>query len=171
MKKAIILSGISGSGKSKYAVDYMRYQYPSVVEPVELFESLGMGAGRIVSADSHFLNDNGEYLFKPEELTLAHSECFAAYLFHLLNGNGSDVIVDNTNLSEIEIAPYMLAATTFGYEPEVRTFVCESGQQVKECAARNSHGLPLSAVERQWKKLSYRKLAPWWKNTDIAVTF
>lgn len=90
-----ILSGISGSGKSTYA---RRHR------------------GVIVSADDYFVRD-GAYRFNPARLSSAHATCFARYLGALDDGHPL-VIVDNTNTTAVEIAPYVLAAQAKGYDHE-----------------------------------------------------
>ena len=144
MSKVIILSGLSGSGKSTYA---KQLQYEDCYS--------------IVSADYHFIDSFGHYTFKPEELGAAHARCFYWFLDYLQHGD--IVIVDNTNLSEAEISPYMLGAAAFGYDAEVITLLCDP----ETAATRNVHGLTRKATENQVYKLNHRRLPPYWKQTTI----
>jgi predicted kinase len=119
--KATILIGTSGSGKSTWA----RSQ-----------------CAKVVSADNYFTGPDGVYRFDPRDLGKAHGACLNAYVDALRAGK--DVIVDNTNTTLIEIAPYMaLALATEGCEVEVRVFQIDP----KVCASRNSHGVSMQTIE------------------------
>jgi predicted kinase len=147
MRSVIVLSGISGSGKSTYA---------------------GEDEGCIVvSADRFFMSD-GVYTFDPEKLSDAHSACMASFIVACQAGWGT-IIVDNTATTALEIAPYMLVAQSFGYSPEVRTLRCANAAEVAACAARNRHHVPMHVIALQHERLCSRTLPPWWINTDVPV--
>src|ERR1700722_5917252 len=121
MRSVIVLSGISGSGKSTYA---------------------GEGEGiAVVSADRFFMSD-GVYSFDPKKLSEAHAACMAEFI-KACAALTPTVVVDNTATTALEIAPYMLVASSFGYSPEVRTFRCANATEVSACAARNRHNVPM----------------------------
>jgi hypothetical protein len=151
MSKVIILSGLSGSGKSTYA-NKLQLQYK--------------GTYSIVSADHYFTEPGGHYHFDAGKLGEAHAICFRNYLYDLQHGQTIGivgVIVDNTNLSETEISPYMLGAAAFGYDAEIVTLLCHPDT----AAARNVHGLTRKAIENQCRKLQHRRLPHYWKQTTI----
>lgn len=90
MKKVIILSGISGSGKSTYGRKLLE----------------GALWTSVCSADDYFMVGS-EYRFDASKLSLAHGQCFKKFI-DLLKGGDQVVVVDNTNTSVVEIAPYVL---------------------------------------------------------------
>lgn len=148
----IILSGLSGAGKSTEA--------KKIVDE-------NPGKALICSADHFFYNAAGEYKFNGSQLSLAHGECFRMAVKYCLSygfaATVETIIVDNTNLSSEEIAPYYLLGQSFGRDVEIRTFRTTPLAAFK----RNVHGLSFEAVEAQFRKLGNRKLPPYWKNVDI----
>lgn len=90
--KVIILRGPSGSGKSTYAAR------------IEA-ESLDLTC-LVVSADKYFIQPDGTYKFDPTQLGNAHGVCLKWFLLGLQQDTDT-VIVDNTNCSLVEIAPYL----------------------------------------------------------------
>src|SRR5262245_10531054 len=111
MKKVIVLSGVSGSGKSTYAK--------------KILNDSSHGNVAIVSADDYFMI-GGKYQFDPLKLSWAHGECFRKFLLVIdrdgrCSSAANIVVVDNTNTTSEEIAPYMLGAQAFGWEAEIRT--------------------------------------------------
>jgi len=66
MASVIILSGVSGSGKSSYIKNYMS-------------DNPNVGV-YVVSADHSFLGKDGTYKFDPSKLTKAHAQFFRHYI-------------------------------------------------------------------------------------------
>lgn len=177
MRKVVVLSGTSGSGKSTYArkliLEHLGIQVGDEVSLEHILAVMPDDDPRCtisyVSADRWFMKD-GEYRFNPAELSQAHNSCFLAYISALLEEKEL-VIVDNTNTSEVEIAPYMLAAGAYDYEAEIITLT--PGHTMNwvdyyaQCAKRNAHGVGFETIKAQHKRLVNRNLPPWWKNTDI----
>lgn len=140
VRKAYILSGISGSGKSTYA----QATWPNAV---------------VCSADHHFAID-GEYRFDPTKLGEAHAKCFRLFVESVRLGSHA-VVCDNTNTCVEEIAPYVLAATAYGYDPTIITFECD----LSIAANRNVHNVPTSTIDRQRRNMLSmlaRGLPPYW---------
>ena len=177
MSNVIILSGVSGSGKSTKALALC--EGAEVVSADHYFM-----VGEEYKFDGHawtegcYYDDDDEDRFCPickakqaaSRLSLAHGECFRSFIEKLREGHGHDtVVVDNTNTTAVEIAPYVLGAQAFGYHPSILTFMCESEDDVKMCAARNSHGVSFAGVLRQHSNLKQRKLPPWWHNTTLSI--
>jgi predicted ABC-type ATPase len=157
--KVIILSGVSGSGKSTYV---------NSVLGVATEQIGGKGSRVKVSADDFFVDKLGAYCFDPRELSAAHGQCFRNFITHLCHGE-SLIVVDNTNTTACEIAPYVLGAEAWKYDVEIITLMCENDLDVERCAARNKHSVSLFAVQAMHKRLQERQLMPWWKNTVIPV--
>lgn len=148
MGKVIILSGVSGSGKSSFAK--------------------GLERAYKVSAD-YFFMVQGEYRFDPAKLADAHAFCFRQFLDALQQGV-STLVVDNTNTTVMEISPYVLGAQAFGYSPKVIT-VAVPESALEACAARNSHGVSLQGIRAQWERLQGRQLPPWWEHEAVEARF
>lgn len=141
-----ILSGVSGSGKSTYIRN--TFQDPFVV-----------------SAD-HFLYDSdGKYIFDPMKLGAAHAACFRRFIKVCSDHEPPLVVVDNTNTTTEEIAPYVLGAEAFDYDVEIVTLVPPSHVSLDECARRNTHGVPLATVRKQQDRIMSRRFPFWWKHT------
>jgi len=97
-KKVIILSEISGSGKSTFARDYPEC--------------------KLFSADQFFLKE-GQYKFDPSKLGQARADCFFRFIEFIRSDDPVLAIVDNTTVEEI--FPYMLGSQAYGYEAEIVT--------------------------------------------------
>lgn len=125
MKRVIIMRGLPGSGKSTEAKKF---------------------DGVVVSADDYFMI-NGVYRFNPAKIGDAHISCMRRFL-NLIDAGLSPIVVDNTNISIFEVNPYRLVAQAMGYEVEVVHVVCDA----MTCAKRNTHGVPLSTIQRMLTK-------------------
>lgn len=101
----------------------------------------------IFSADDFFMQD-GEYKFDASKLSLAHNRClrnFAAELHSAGFGehNLPNFIVDNTNSSIAEIAPYYALARAYGHEVVIHWWQLDRHQVEHFCFPRNIHQVPL----------------------------
>jgi predicted kinase len=139
MSRVTILCGISGAGKSTIA------------------EQIGC---EVCSADKFFMDDDGNYKFNPRFLSDVHTACLREYVELVRGGKHSDVVVDNTNTTLSEIAPYAALALAYGWELLIRIVKCD----VETAFARNVHGVPRETIEKQASRLSRLKdsLPPWW---------
>jgi hypothetical protein len=156
--KVFILQGVSGSGKSTLAA--------------KLIDGLPMGKQVCVSADNLFINfKTGEYKFDPSLLGKAHQACLRGFTWSLLDeeaGTSADlVVVDNTNTSVVEVAPYYALAESFGYEVTILHVEAEGG--IAAAAKRNTHGVPLAGVIAQAERLSLfgESMPPWWNRVKL----
>ena len=144
MNHVIILSGVSGSGKSTYA-------------------RTRLGSADVVSADSYFYSiGGGKYAFDASKLSEAHGACFRRFIQLLQHTDENTIVVDNTNTTSEEIAPYVLGAQAFGATVEICTL---KGDYV------NVHGVPEMTIEAQRTRIENRKLPPWWKNSEIRPAY
>lgn len=119
MSRMILMQGPSGSGKSSVA------KRLSVVHNAV-----------ICSTDDYFFADDGNYVFDPTKLGENHTMNLERACYFM--AAGVDVIIDNTNLANWEIRPYVEAANKFGYEIEIVR--CNGNFQ-------NIHGVPQDRVE------------------------
>lgn len=130
-----IMRGIPGSGKSHKA------------------STLNV---RIVSADSYFTNQNGEYKFNPHKIVSAHNECIREFLRNI--DMNIDMVVDNTNIHPWEISPYISLANAYNHEYEIINISCPVELAIK----RNKHNVPENVIRRMDNDLKVITLPPFW---------
>lgn len=159
----VIMQGVSGSGKSTYAkrlTDLTGTRRPDFMSWVGAWADLPgdhpwQRPGVIVSADNYF-TANGKYNFDARLLNQAHQTCFRSFIQAVsrqdrINGSVKPglVIVDNTNTSVAEVAPYVLAGEAYGYVVEIVRIDCP----VDVAAARTIHGVPREKIESQRERM------------------
>ena len=153
-QRVTILLGCSGSGKSTWAEKARDgCSWPLVA---------------VLSADAFFINkDTGVYQFEPAKLASAHASCLRNYVGTLQSGC-DHIIVDNTNTSLVELAPYVALAQAYGASLRLLAFV---PSDTTAAHARCVHGVPLSTVLRQDAQLGemLAKFPPWWPQPEIVV--
>ena len=132
-----ILRGLSGAGKSTW----VKKHHPKAV---------------VCSAD-HFFMKNGKYRFAASKLGKAHSFCLRKFLREL-NRKTKTIVVDNTNISLVEVAPYAALAQMFGVRFKIVNFKIS----VKKAARRNTHDVPESTIKDMKKRFDEVTLPPWW---------
>ena len=132
--KVYILQGVPGSGKSTWITEHLGEMHHAV-----------HGKPKVVSADHFFMRD-GEYRFDVTKLGAAHESCMSDFRDAVTAPleERADVVVDNTIISAIEMAPYYRAGRAKGFDIGGARFVVDP----KVAAARNVHGVPLVAIER-----------------------
>ena len=176
MRKITLMSGIPGSGKSTEAEVRM---CGSVNRP--LLEGCARNDrpdNIIVSADHHFM-DGPIYKFDVSQLSQAHGSCLKSYIravqgWDPMIATGErfqpeHIVVDNTFITSIELAPYIALGQAYDIPVEVVTVQVKIEDVVK-AHARNSHGVPQGAIERMWKELSGRTYPYHWQ-PKMGVTF
>jgi predicted kinase len=134
-----IMQGVSGAGKSSAV--------PS--------------NAHVVSADHYFVDKHTkQYNFTPSRLPHAHAECLRLYVTALLNSLPF-VVVDNTNTTVSEVAPYYALAQAYGYD----AVIVHIDADVGEAAARNTHGVPYTGVKAQHDRIAQfsEQMPVWWQ--------
>ena len=140
--KVVIMVGPSGSGKSTY----IRKNFPSAA---------------VCSADHYFMKD-GEYQFDPSKLSEAHGRCLRIFTTYVQGPYApSHMVVDNTNTTIAELAPYAALELAYGHELEI-VKIAVSEEEMSKVAARNEHGVPEKIVKVQADRAARMKLPPWW---------
>ena len=133
--KVIILCGVSGSGKSTMAAA----EWPD---------------SPVYSAD-HYCIVGNEYQFWARNLPEAHACClrqFAQAVAHPIDRPGWDtLVVDNTNTTVAEVAPYAALAQAYGWDLQVIILRCDW----RKAAKRQVHGVPRDTVRAQAHRLAY----------------
>jgi len=151
--RVIIMSGIPGSGKSTWAEE----NCPGAV---------------VCSADSYFVGLGRN--FHPAKLPDAHRACLQRFIETLRddyeNNDGEDsdtvVIVDNTNTTAVEMAPYVAIASAYCVtEIEIVEMDCPVGLAAK----RNIHNVPMRTCLRMGDNLMSLEIPRFWnvKRTEV----
>jgi predicted kinase len=139
-KTVVIMSGLPGSGKSYYAA-----------------KLAAECSATVCSADDYFVTSGGEYAFDPSKLGEAHAACMRRFAEALLFGYQT-VIVDNTNTTALEIAPYYALARAFGYDVILRTWNCDPEVAMEQ----GTHGVPFETLVRMAEALERREVPEYW---------
>jgi predicted kinase len=140
MKTVHILSGLPGSGKSTWARNFSSQLIT------------------IVSAD-HYFERTGKYEFDPKLLGAAHSFCMKMFVGAVALYNHDVVIVDNTNTTALEMAPYVSVARAFDYNVEIHRFHVDPEISFK----RNTHSVPMASIQNMKRNLDNLEIPPYWK--------
>lgn len=138
----IILRGLPGCGKSTFT--------KTLDKPF------------ICSADDFFMV-NGVYVFDPSRIGDAHANCFYRYIMALHERYQNPIVVDNTNCTAVEIAPYALAASAFGVA-DLKVITIDTPMDV--CLKRNVHGVPSKVLVSMADEMK-QPLPPWWTQRVI----
>lgn len=187
-RNVVILRGVPGAGKSHLSkllvssftglrVDALPsgfrhlycYAEPRSVHDVGTRHARSV---RVVSADHHFIKPDGSYAFDPAQLHIAHHRCWLSFL-EVIQARKDEqprqekrlIIVDNTNIGEAEIAPYVLPANALGWNVMIISVVTD---RFETASARQQHGVPEIRLAQMWTRFGATQLPPWW--THFAAT-
>ncbi len=138
MKQVIIMRGLPGSGKSTFARKF--------VETINDGANCRFYSSSIRSTDQQFMVD-GVYTFNPKLLGINHGRNFDLFCDDIENGIDI-IIVDNTNIKRRDFAAYVTFAEANGYSVREEIVGKFDVDFVNICAKRNTHGVPLFAIER-----------------------
>ena len=141
MNKLTLIRSIPGGGKTTLALKLAREK-----------------GGVCVAADDFFTDAIGEYHWNPSFVGTAHKYCIGVTFYHLFRD--FDVFVHNTFTTWKEIEPYAEAAKAGGFELEIIEPSTEWRYDVNECFKRNSHRVPLEAIQRMRDR---------WESTESIV--
>jgi predicted kinase len=131
MKKTLILlRGLPGSGKSTLAKSLVKKDYCHK------------------EADMFFLDDEGNYKFKPSKLKEAHMWCRDEVEF-VMRHEHSPVVVSNTFTQDWEMEEYFKLADE--YEYKVVALICENRH-----GGKNLHSVPEEKIEEMRKRFSVK---------------
>ena len=140
-----IMSGVSGAGKSTFIKAQEWYR------------------GCVIQSADDFFMLSGEYKFDARKLGAAHAACLRGYVNSLLS-NYTSVVVDNTNTTLDEIAPYYALARAYGYDVELITLHID----VRLAVERTTHNVPRGSIESMRDRIIKRNL-PWhWNLTETS---
>lgn len=146
MKKNLtIMRGLPGSGKSTLAR--------------ALANVPGITPAPIFSTDDFFMS-GGIYIFDGQLLGKHHAANITRTA-NAMEGNVPHIIVDNTNSTAWEARGYVRGAKRHGYAVQFVEPHTEWAKNPEECARRNTHGVPLQAIQKM--------LARWEDNLTVEM--
>lgn len=125
-KTLYIMRGLPGSGKSTKA---------ATLSP------------HVFSNDEYFVDSDGIYRFDGSKIKHAVNDCQRRVETAMVSGQ-TRIVVDNTHTRRFEYQFYLDAAKFYGYAVEIVFPETPWAWNVSECAARNTHSVPLQAIQR-----------------------
>lgn len=141
--RVVIMRGLPGSGKSSW----IKQQLPDA---------------SVWSADNYHMVD-GVYRYDPKKAGEAHAWCLKGFLDDLRADLKMPIVVDNTNTTAVEIAPYAAAAGAHKAEFKIVYLHCPLGLAV----ARGIHNVPVATMLKMQRNLLTEELPPYWPQTVI----
>lgn len=135
----VILSGLPGSGKSHLAAELCAHYHSTAA---------------VVSADQYWAEDYSD--FEAARLPQAHNYCLQQFLHHTMVLKTTLIIVDNTNLRALEVAPYYQLAQALGYRP----VIIRVRAPVRLCLERQQHDVPEDLIGHMANRVF--DVPPWW---------
>lgn len=143
----LVMQGLPGAGKSTFASMLPHYTIVGADREVEAY------------ATAHAMTYDQARIRLGAE---AHQRCLRKFA-KLVMGDDVRVIVDNTNTTAAEVAPYVALAQAFGHEVRI-VHVVNTAQQSE---AHNMHGVPTSVIERMAANLAAFDPPPWWPRDTV----
>ena len=137
IKRAFIMRGVSGSGKSSIA---------KMLAPDSDTDSM------IFSTDQYFMV-NGKYEFDPSKLRENHAKNLQAWIDAVEAELYSTVVCDNTNTTDWELMIYRETAEDNGYDV-IYVAIEPNLDKLDEYHARNTHGVPKEVIKSQISRLA-----------------
>ncbi len=157
--KMIIYRGLPGAGKDTHIA---QFQKALALEHCDL---------KVFSADDFwYRNPERTYQFDPKRIGEAHTSCFSGVLNCLehrfqfgCQHPAPYIVVNNTNISAYEIAPYIALANSYGLDHQILTIWCDP----MVAARRNIHQVPVEVVFSMYQRLLEENLPPLWKHQIV----
>ena len=150
-KWVVLMRGLPGSGKTTF-----------VEQAIEMLRGLDADIRcAVCSADDYFVGDDGRYRFDANYLSVAHTRCrtkFEGYLqANPLDHFYANVIfVDNTNITEFEVYPYVSAAQQANVYFVSMRLQCRMREEAAMQCLRSAHFVPLDKVLERYQAFTYR---------------
>lgn len=147
LKRLIIMRGIPGAGKTYYHETH----YP----------------GAVVGSADYLFQQSGAYVYNRAQLNDAHQACFRTILEAVLREEPL-IVVDNTHIRPIEIAPYYMLGAARGYTADIITIHCDP----RVALQRQMHKVPTEKVYAMAYHLDQdgMYMPRWWKHLIVELT-
>lgn len=94
-----------------------------------------------------------------------YTEALLGYRLPIDGADAEVIIVDNTNTTALEIAPYVALANA--YEDKVTLVTVDV--DVETASKRNRHGVPLKTLQAQADNLKRRNCPSFWNIEYVSV--
>jgi len=104
------------------------------------------------SADSYFMDDEGNYNFDHTKLGKAHGACKFKAATAMRQGI-SLVVIDNTNTTKREVKPYLEMAKEHGYSVRQITVGGTSDGDIVTYMERGLHNVPAESMKKMAARL------------------
>jgi len=138
MNNLYLMQGISGSGKSTIANMILEND----VEKTE-----------IASTDDLWIDEYGKYNFDASKLGEKHKEN-QEFVKHLMNKGIRNIIVDNTNLTNKDVEPYLKLAKEYKYTVRIISVSCSFEESKRGNSNRSDdRKVPENILERQKQRM------------------
>ena len=149
----VIMRGLPGSGKSTLA--------KRIVSEAKV--------GVVLSTDDYFMR-NGQYVFRPEELSSAHKANHDQAV-QAVKGHVPLIVIDNTNTQSWELRPYFELGVANCYRIHILEPSTDWKFKPKLLTSRNNHGVPRHSIDnmldRYERNLTVDKLMALWNLKEI----
>ncbi len=184
--KIIILCGLPGSGKTTWAKqnypgarivsadDFFMVQGPTgkvyMFDPAKLSDAHALCLREFTETICDEIADMGFTInnhVDPGNEYMAAATRDGRYEEHMSLWNSQTVVVDNTNTTIAEIAPYAALALAYGHEMEIVYVSCDPAV----AAARNIHGVSDLVIGQMVQRLRDlpASLPPWWPYRKVVA--
>jgi predicted kinase len=153
--EVVIMRGVPGSGKTTHINTFKK-----------------QGTCVVCSADDYQVNERGEYDWRADRQGEAHKGCLSKFLSWLnvwaediprKTGIPDFLVVDNTNTTAAELAPYVRLAEVFGVEWKIVRVMCD----FRVACERNTHNVPRDKIARMWMTMMSESLPFGWSEEII----
>lgn len=147
-----VMRGLPGSGKSTWVKNTFHGKLHSVY-----------------SADDYFTQLDGSYLFDASKLSKAHGDTLKRFAFGLTQyGSFSyncPMIVDNTNLFSLDMAPYINLAQAY----ERKWCIVTMHTPFDVAFNRNTHGIDEATFRKKVDYFTNERLPKFWLSNHIEI--
>lgn len=128
-KTLIMMRGLPGSGKSTLA------------------KELAGEKGVVLSTDDLFTDKDGNYNWDPALVGLNHQRN-QMIADSVMEHDQPLVIIDNTNIRQGDMDPYLRMAEKYGYKVKCVEPETDWAWDPEKCAEKTTHGVPLEVIQR-----------------------
>lgn len=130
-KTLCLIRGLPGAGKSTFAKEFS--------ERIEAYW---------FETDDWFVNQQGEYVFRPDRLKEAHEECQVS-TERVMQLTDDPIVVSNTFTTEKELKPYLDLAAKYDYQ--VVSLIVENRHGNK-----SEHNVPETTIQKMKDRFSIK---------------
>lgn len=149
--------GATGSGKSHWIQENRLWGMPRSIDRENLV---------VIAIDDYYVNEDGEYEYDKLKTAPAMRDMMSEFIEHMQGiERDYDIVIDSKNLTDAEIAPWILVAQAHKFI--VRVVVMDTPPRVS--AERNDRGLSESVITNQHSRMlrMLENWPRWWPKPKI----